>query len=88
VKVTAHGTQGVTLHPTVLAPRMSGALILNTSCGCVPGGDPHAASQTYSGIVILLLHGRGIVKVLGAPLYAPGDLGESQLGWAKGFVFI
>jgi hypothetical protein len=88
VTITAHGTQDVNLHPTVLAPRMSGALILNTSIGCVPGGDPNAASHTYSGIVILLPHHLGIVKVPGVPLYMPCDLAVSQLGWAKGFLFI
>jgi hypothetical protein len=83
----AHGTQDANLYPTMLTPRMSGAFILNTNIGCVPGGDPHRALHTYSGIVIVLPHDAGEVRVSDAPLYMPCDLGVSQLGWSPGFQF-
>jgi hypothetical protein len=67
---------------------MSGAFILNTTTGCVPGGDPNAASHTYSGLVVLLSNGAGLFKILGRTFYTPCDLSESQLGWAKAFTFL
>lgn len=83
----SHGTQDVSLEPAILAPRMSGALILDTSLGCNANVYPYPASDQYTGVVILLPHDNGHVKVVGVPLYVPCGLGESQLGWAKGFVF-
>jgi hypothetical protein len=83
----SHGTQDVSLEPAILAPRMSGALIFDTSLGCNANVYPYPASDEYTGAVILLPRDTGYVKVVGVPLYAPCGLGESQLGWAKGFVF-
>jgi hypothetical protein len=82
-----HGTQDKNLRPAVLSPRMSGALILNTSLGCNANVSPYRGSNNYSGLVVLLPQHRGHVKILGVPLYAPCGLSESQLGWIKGFVF-
>lgn len=76
------------LVPTVLAPRESGAFIVNSTTGCMPGGDPHRASHLYSGVVLLLPGGRGPVWVRDFNLYAPCQLSESPLGWAKGFAFL
>jgi hypothetical protein len=81
------GTQDKSLYPTTLAPRMSGALILDTSLGCNANVDPMPVADLFTGVVILLPHGHGHVRILGVPLYVPCGLGESQLGWAKGFVF-
>jgi hypothetical protein len=88
LRITGHGTQDGNLGPVVLSPRISGAFILNTTTGCVPGGDSNAASHTYSGIVVLLPGKLGLFKILGITLYAPCDLLESQLGWAKDFAFL
>ena len=83
----SHGTQDVSLEPAILTPRMSGALILDTSLGCNANVYPYPVSDQYTGGVILLPHHNGHVKVVGVPLYVPCGLGESQLGWVKGFVF-
>lgn len=50
------------LMPTILAPRESGAFILNSTTGCMPDGDPHRATHTYSGVILLLPDGRGSTK--------------------------
>jgi hypothetical protein len=76
------------LVPTILAPRESGAFVLNTTTGCIPGGDPHRASHLYSGVVLLLPDSRGPVRVRDVNLYTPCLLSESPLGWAKGFEFL
>jgi hypothetical protein len=83
----SHGTQDLSLEPAILAPRMSGAFILDTSLGCNANVYPYPKSDQYTGLVILLPRDKGNVKVVGVPLYVPCGLGESQLGWAKGFVF-
>jgi hypothetical protein len=82
-----HGTQDVNLETAILAPRMSGALILDTSDGCNANVYPYPVLDQYTGVVILLPHDNGRVKVAGVPLYVPCGIGESQLGWAKGFIF-
>lgn len=82
-----HGTQDVSLQPAILTPRMSGALVLDTALGCNADEYPSSVSHQYTGVVILLPHNSGHVKVVGVPLYVPCGLWESQLGWAKGFVF-
>lgn len=76
------------LIPTILAPRESGAFVLNTTTGCIPGGDHHRASHLYSGVVLLLPDGQGPVRVRDVNLYTPCQLSESPLGWAKGFEFL
>jgi hypothetical protein len=83
----AHSTQDVSLEPTVLSPRESGALILDTSLGCNANVYPYPPADVYTGLIIILPHGKGRVRVAGLPLFVPCGLGESQLGWAKGFVF-
>jgi hypothetical protein len=82
-----HGTQDVSLRPAILAPRPSGALILDTELGCNANVAPTPAAGKYTGVVIVLPGGKGHVRIDGAPLYVPCGLGESELGWAKGFVF-
>jgi len=82
-----HGTQGGNLYPTTLTPRMSGAFILDTSLGCNANVGPLPVADTYRGIVIVLPNGHGHVWIPGVRLEVPCGLGESQLGWSKGFVF-
>jgi hypothetical protein len=81
------GTQDVELHPTTLAPRESGALILDLNLGCNANVSPLPVADRYMGVVILLPQRHGHVRILGVPLYVPCGLNESQLGWAKSFVF-
>ncbi len=87
LRVTGHATQYGNLEPVNLAPRMSGALILNTASGCVPGGDRLAARHTYVAIIVVLAGGRGTVLVPGE-LYVPCQLWASQLGWSRSFRFL
>lgn len=82
-----HGTQDVNLRPAILAARMSGAFIIDTPLGCNASVGPAVASDQYSGVIIILPPSNGHVRVDGVPLYVPCGLGESSLGWAKGFVF-
>jgi hypothetical protein len=82
-----HGTQDVSLRPAILAPRMSGALILDTPLGCNANVSPAPATDQYSGVVFVLPLGDGHVAVDGVHLYVPCGLGESRLGWANEFVF-
>ena len=87
LRVNGHGTQYGNLSQTLLAPRSSGALIINTTTGCVPGGDPLAARHTYGATIIVLAGNRGTVAVAGE-LYDPCQLWESQLGWSRSFHFL
>ena len=82
-----HGTQDVSLEPATLAPRMSGAFILDVSLGCNANSLPYPVSDLFTGVVILLPHGNGHIKVAGVPLFVPCGIGESQLGFAKGYDF-
>jgi hypothetical protein len=82
-----HGTQDVGLRPAILAPRMSGALILDTPLGCNANVTQASAIYKYSGLVIDLPLGNGHIVIDGVHLYVPCGLGESQLGWAKEFDF-
>jgi hypothetical protein len=82
-----HGTQDVSLEPATLAPRMSGAFILDVSLGCNANSLPYPVSDLFMGVVILLPHGNGHIKVAGVPLFVPCGIGESQLGFAKGYDF-
>jgi len=82
-----HGTQDMSLQPAILAPRMSGAFILDTPLGCNANVTPEPAVDQYSGVVVVLPGGKGHVRIVGVTLSVPCGLGESQLGWAKGFVF-
>lgn len=85
-KVT-HGTQDLNLRPALLAPRLSGAFIIDTPLGCNASNGPTEASDRYSGVVLILPLESGHVRVDDVPLYTPCGLGESSLGWAKGFQF-
>jgi hypothetical protein len=78
----------VKFHPSVLSPRMSGAFVLHSTTGCMPGGDPHQAEHTYIELALTLPHNRGLVTIPSLTLYVPCQLSESALGWAKGFVFV
>jgi hypothetical protein len=80
-------TQDGQLHSTVLRARQAGALILNTTLGCNANATPLPVVDEYTGLVILLPHHQGHVKILGVPLSMPCGVSESALGWAKGFVF-
>jgi hypothetical protein len=83
----SQGTQNTNLKFTKVAPRMSGALILDTSRGCNANVYPYSVSDQYTEVVVLLPHATGHVKVVGVPLYVPCGFGESQLVWAMSFVF-
>jgi hypothetical protein len=87
LRIVGRGTQDGSLNPSVLAPRMSGALILDTSLGCSANVASNLVADSYSAVILLLPHKEGRVKVPGVPLYVPCGLAVSQLGWAKGFVF-
>lgn len=82
-----HGTQDSYLTSTLLAPRESGGLILDNPLGCNANVYPLPVADHYSGLVIVLPKREGRVRVFGVPLSDPCGLSESQLGWAKGFIF-
>jgi len=82
-----HSTQDVNLRPAILSPRMSGAFILDTPLGCNANVYPTPVADQYTGVVIVLPGGKGHVRIDGMTLSAPCGLGESELGWAKGFTF-
>jgi len=82
-----HGTQDRNLQPTTLSPRESGALILDTSLGCNANVYPLPVADRYTGVVVVLPRHHGHVRILGVPLSTPCGVSESQVGWAKGFVF-
>jgi hypothetical protein len=86
-KDVKHGTQGSSLRPTILAPRQSGAFILDISLGCNANVTPTPVADRYSGFVIVLPGRNGHVRIDGIHLDEPCELGESQLGWLHGFVF-
>lgn len=87
LKDVRHGTQDVSLQPANLAPRQSGALILDIELGCNANVTPTPAADQYSGVVLVLPGGNGHVRINGVHVDLPCGLGESQLGWLKGFVF-
>jgi hypothetical protein len=83
--VTAHGTYGGNLRPTILAPRMSGALIIGTGDLCAPYYGVPPAGHSYSGLIVVLPKNKGDVPVLGVALDTTCYLVESQLGWRDHF---
>jgi hypothetical protein len=82
-----HGTQDSDLTPTSLAPRESGGLILDNPLGCNANVYPLPVADQFTGLVIVLPRHEGRIRVFGVPLSDPCGLSESQLGWARGFVF-
>ena len=85
LRVTGHGTYEGNLRPTNLAPRMSGALIVSTGDLCGPTYGVIPASQTYSGMIVVLPKSAGTVRVLGAPFDSTCGMYVSQLGWRSHF---
>jgi hypothetical protein len=85
--ILGHGTQDSDLTPTSLAPRESGALILDNPLGCNANVYPLPVADQFSGLVIVLPKQQGRVRVFGVPLSDPCGLSESQLGWGEGFTF-
>src|ERR1039458_2323888 len=86
--VSGHGTFFGDLNPTVLAPRMVGALIIGTEDGCSAINQPnHAAvnaeiaAHSYTGIVIELPRHDGFVGVNGVRFDTACVLQTSRLGW-------
>jgi len=79
--VTAHGTYGGNLRSAILAPRMSGALIIGTGDLCAPYYGVPPAGHSYSGLIVVLPKNEGTVLVLGVTLDTTCYLVESQLGW-------
>ncbi len=80
-KDVRRGTQDVSLRPAILAPRVSGALILDIVTGCNANVSPTPVADQYTGVTVVLPGSNG------TQLDVPCGLGESQLGWLKGFVF-
>ncbi len=85
--IDGHTNEYGDLAPVDLAPRTSGALVIATTTGCIPGGDRHAAQHTYSATILVLARHRGTVTVPGE-LYVPCQLFESQLGWSRSFHYL
>ena len=85
LRVTAHGTYGGNLRPEILAPRMSGALIIGTGDLCAPYYGVPPAGHSYSGLIVVLPKNEGSVTVLGVTLDTTCNMAESQLGWRKHF---
>jgi hypothetical protein len=85
LRITGHGTYGGNLRPTNLAPRMSGALIVSTGDLCGPTYGVIPASQTYSGMIVVLPKSAGTVRILGAPFDSTCGVYVSQLGWRSHF---
>jgi hypothetical protein len=81
----AHGTYGGNLRPAILAPRMSGALIIGTGDLCAPYYGVPPAGHSYSGLIVVLPKDKGVVLVLGVTLDTTCYLTESQLGWREHF---
>jgi hypothetical protein len=77
-----HGTQDSDLTPTSLTPLESGGLILDYANVC-----PLSVADQFTGLVIVLPGHEGRVGVFDVLLSDPRGLGESQLGWARGFAF-
>jgi hypothetical protein len=86
----AHGTFFGNLEPTVLAPRMTGALVLGTETACVavnrpgPGPTAYLAAHSYVGLVIVLPDHTGYVRVPSVQFENGCTLYETRLGWRSG----
>jgi hypothetical protein len=83
-----HGTYFGNLSPTVLAPRMAGALMLVTEDGCPAINQPNQAADravmaahTYTGVVIELPQHDGSVVVNGVRFDTACGFSSSRLGW-------
>jgi len=85
LRVTAHSTYGGNLRSAILAPRMSGALIIGTGDLCAPYYGVPPAGHSYAGLIVVLPKDEGSVTVLGVTLDTTCYLAESQLGWRKHF---
>jgi len=85
LRVTKHGTYGGNLEPAVLAPRMSGALIIGTGDLCAPYYGVPPAGHTYSGLILVLPGNKGDVIVVGVAINTSCYLAESRLGWRRNF---
>lgn len=87
----AHGTYFGNLEPTILAPRMTGALVLGSETACVavnrpgPGPAAYLAAHSYIGLVVVLPQRKGYVRVPGARFENGCTLFETRLGWSSGF---
>jgi hypothetical protein len=85
LRVTGHGTYGGNLRPTILAPRMSGALIISTGDLCGPSYGVPLAGHAYSGVIVVLPQNKGNVRVPGVTFDTTCGLAVSQLGWRNHF---
>jgi Protein of unknown function (DUF4232) len=83
--VTGHDSYDGNLHPTDLAPRMSGALIVSTGDLCGPTYGVIPPSQTYSGMIVVLPKDEGTVQVPAVTFDTTCGLVVSQLGWRSHF---
>ncbi len=86
--VSGHGTYFGDLSPTVLAPRMLGALLLATDDGCQALNQPTQAADraamaahSYTGVEIELPLHDGVVVVNGVRFDTACGLSSSRLGW-------
>ena len=86
--VVSHGTYFGNLSPTVLAPRVVGALLLATGDGCPALNQPNQdavraeiAAHTFTGVVIELPLHDGFVHVNGVRFDTACGFSSSRLGW-------
>jgi hypothetical protein len=90
--ITGLGTYSGNLEPVVLAPRITGALIVGTEDACPALNNPNqhkvaatAAAHTYTNLYVVLPDHGGSVLVRGAKIDTACGLWVSRLGWSKGF---
>jgi len=91
--VSGRGTFFGDLGPTVLAPRMVGALLVGTEDGCQAINQPSRAAQSaevaahsFTGLVIELPQHDGFVVVNGVHFDTACVLQSSRLGWRSGLL--
>ena len=89
LRITEHGTFAGNLDSTVLAPRVTGGLIIRTVDACNALNNPNrcavAAAHTYTTLYVELPDHHGAVAVFGGSIDTACGLQVSRLGWAKGF---
>lgn len=85
------GTFFGNLQPAILAPRMTGALLLGTEWACVainrsgPAARAYLAAHSYDGVVLVLPDHSGVVHVPDVQIQNACTLSETRLGWSRGF---
>lgn len=92
LRINQHGTFAGNLDPTVLAPRVTGGLIIGTGDACNALNNPNrkvaaavAAAHTYTTLYVELPDHHGTVAIFGGSIDTACGLQVSRLGWVKGF---